>query len=552
LGILTAETFIHPSADVEAGAVVGPGSKIWHLVHIRSSAQVGCGSVLGRNVYIDTGVRVGDRVKIQNNVSVYQGVTIEDDVFVGPCAVFTNDKRPRACNADWEITPTLVRRGASIGANATIVCGTTVGEYAMVAAGSVVTKDVAPFQLVAGNPARPIGWVDERGDVVSRGVVPPPRLGADPAEAATPAPIPVTAVVLGSEEEAAVLAVLRSGVLAQGPVVAELERRFAELHEAEHAVAVSNGTVALVAALKAMNVGRGHEVITTPFSFAATLNAILESGATVRFADVRDDYTIDPASVEALVTPATKVILPVHLYGLPADMPALSAIAERHGLQILEDAAQAVGARIGSRPIGNYGVATFSLYATKNIFTGEGGMITTPDGRIADRLRLLRNQGMRVRYHYEEPGHNWRMTDLQAAVGVPQMRRVGELITRRSANAERLSAGLADVPGLRLPSARDGRTHVWHQYTVRISDDAPVSRDDVTKTLEARGIGYGLYYPRLMHDYPCYDGHPRICRDDTPLARAAAAQVVSLPVHQHLSGTDLDRIVSAVREALHA
>jgi acetyltransferase-like isoleucine patch superfamily enzyme len=160
--------FIHATAEVEAGAQVGDGTKIWHIAHIRSSAKIGTNCVLGRNVFVDVHVEIGDRVKIQNNVSVYHGVTIEDEVFVGPCAVFTNDLRPRAQSTDWQIVPTVVRRGASIGANATIICGVEVGAYAMVAAGAVVTRDVAPYQLVAGNPARPMGWVDEAGAVVSR------------------------------------------------------------------------------------------------------------------------------------------------------------------------------------------------------------------------------------------------------------------------------------------------------------------------------------------------------------------------------------------------
>ena len=168
--LVPASVFVHPTAEVEEGARVGAGTKIWHLAHIRSTASVGADCVIGRNVFVDAGVVVGDLVKIQNNVSVFKGVTLEDEVFVGPSAVFTNDLRPRAQNPDWQIVPTVVRRGASIGANATIVCGVEVGSYAMVAAGSVVTKDVAPHQLVAGNPARPLGWVDERGHVISRDV----------------------------------------------------------------------------------------------------------------------------------------------------------------------------------------------------------------------------------------------------------------------------------------------------------------------------------------------------------------------------------------------
>jgi UDP-2-acetamido-3-amino-2,3-dideoxy-glucuronate N-acetyltransferase len=169
---------IHPTATVDEGARVGDGTRVWHLAYIRGTATVGTECNLGRNVYIDVDVTVGNRVKIQNNVSVYEGVTLEDEVFVGPSAVFTNDLRPRAyANPDWEVTPTLVRRGASIGANATIVCGVTIGEWAMIAAGSVVTKDVRPHQLVAGNPARHRGWVDQHGEVVSREAEPPFDLG---------------------------------------------------------------------------------------------------------------------------------------------------------------------------------------------------------------------------------------------------------------------------------------------------------------------------------------------------------------------------------------
>jgi UDP-2-acetamido-3-amino-2,3-dideoxy-glucuronate N-acetyltransferase len=160
--------FVHPTAEVEQGAELGPGTKVWHLTHIRSTARIGAGCTIGRNVYVDAGVVIGDRAKVQNNVSVYVGVTLEDEVFVGPSAVFTNDLYPRAQNPDWVVTPTMVRRGASIGANATIVCGKEIGEYAMVAAGALVSRDVQPYQLVAGNPARHFGWVNRKGEVVAR------------------------------------------------------------------------------------------------------------------------------------------------------------------------------------------------------------------------------------------------------------------------------------------------------------------------------------------------------------------------------------------------
>jgi perosamine synthetase len=362
-------------------------------------------------------------------------------------------------------------------------------------------------------------------------------------------PIPITRVVVSPEQEAAVVRVLRSGNLAQGPVVAEFEQRFAALCGTAHAVAVSNGTVSLVAALKALGIGPGDEVITTPFSFAATMNAILESGATARFADVTGDFTIDPAAVEVLITPRTRAIMPVHLYGLPADMIALTAIAERHGLAIVEDAAQAHGARIGSRAVGSYGVGSFSLYATKNMQSGEGGIITTSDDAIADRLRVMRNQGMRARYQYEMAGYNWRLTDLQAAIALPQVDTLEATAAARSANATRLSVGLAGLPGLHTPEVPEGRSHVWHQYTVRVTGDAPVSRDDLTKHLEGGAIGFGLYYPRLMHDYDCYRGHPQVGVDETPRAAQVTSEVLSLPVHQHLTDEELGRIITTVRGA---
>ena len=361
--------------------------------------------------------------------------------------------------------------------------------------------------------------------------------------------IPITNVVIEPDQEAAVLRVLHSGNLAQGPVVAELERSFAELCGVRHAVAVSNGTVALVAALAALGLGPGDEVITTPFSFVATLNAILSSGATVRFADIRADFTVDPDAVAALVNENTRALLPVHLYGLPADMPALAAIAERSNLALVEDAAQAHGARVGDQVVGSWGVGCFSLYATKNMQCGEGGLITTSDDGLASRLRLLRNQGMRERYMYEMPGHNWRLTDIQAAIAVPQVGRLGRAVAARAANAARLSEGLAGLPGLVVPTVPAGRSHVWHQYTVRITDEAPVTRDELTKHLEHSRVGFGLYYPKLMHDYPCYADHPQVVADPTPLAKAVTTQVLSLPVHQFLSAGDLDRIIATVREA---
>ncbi|MCU1635016.1 MAG: aminotransferase [Cryobacterium sp.] len=365
--------------------------------------------------------------------------------------------------------------------------------------------------------------------------------------------IPITTVQFGQEEEQLVLEVLRSGSVAQGPKVAQLENRFGELFGAPHVVAVNNGTTALVAALQVLDLQPGDEVITSPFTFVATLNAILEAGATATFADIRaEDFNLDPDSVAGRITDRTKVILPVHLYGQMADMDPLEALANDRGLRILEDSAQSHGATYNGRHAGSYGLGTFSLYATKNITTGEGGLITTDDDDIADRLRVLRNQGMRARYVYEMAGNNYRLTDLQAALGIPQLERYASIVDSRRHNAERLIDGLQDVPGIIVPRQLEGRGHVWHQFTVRVTSDAPVDRDEFVQKLAERGVGAGVYYPKLVFDYDAYRTHPRVVMSDVPVAERIVSEVVSLPVHTALTEADLDEIVAAVRAVVGA
>lgn len=366
---------------------------------------------------------------------------------------------------------------------------------------------------------------------------------------AVEAPIPITTVRLGPEVEQAVLDVIRSGSIAQGPVVKRLEDEFAAMIGVRHVVAVNNGTTALIAAMQVLDLQPGDEVITSPFTFVATLNAVLQAGATVRFADIDPvTFNVDPASVEALVNDRTRAVMPVHLYGQCADMVAIDTLARRYGLALVEDAAQAHGADVAGRSAGAWGIGCFSLYATKNLTSGEGGLISTDDDEVADRLRLLRNQGMRRRYEYEMAGNNYRMTDLQAAVCVPQLAQYDEVVAARQRNAAVLSMGLADAPGVIVPVAMTGRRHVWHQYTIRLADDAAVDRAALVAGLEARGIGCGVYYPRPAFDYDCYRGDSRVVVDDVPVAVSVAERCLSLPVHQYLTMGELHRVVDAVTE----
>lgn len=354
---------------------------------------------------------------------------------------------------------------------------------------------------------------------------------------------------LDESVEQAVLAVLRSGHLAQGPVVAEFEQLCAEMAGTRHAVAVSNGTASLEIALEALGIGPGDEVVTTPLTFAATVNAVLRTGATVRFADVLPDFTVDPSALAAQVTDRTAALVPVHLYGLPADMPAVMAIAQRHGLAVLEDAAQAHGASVAGRPAGSFGIGSFSFYATKNVTAGEGGVVTTSDDTLAETLRLLRNQGMRNRYEYVRVGRNLRLTDLQAAVAVPQLRRLRTTTQRRTDNAALLTEALADVPGLELPQVPDDRHSAWHQYTVLLP--AGVDRDRVVRGLEARGVVPGVYYPQLVWQAPAYADHPGVVPGDTPRAAGVVSRCLSLPVHQRLTEADVLRCAETLRIVLH-
>jgi perosamine synthetase len=363
--------------------------------------------------------------------------------------------------------------------------------------------------------------------------------------------IPISTVRIDEEIERGVLEVLRSGMIAQGPKVAELEALFAKISGVHHAIAVNNGTTALVAALKMLDVPKGSTVITSPFTFVATLNAAIEAGFKVRFADVDEQtFNITSDTIGAVSSTGVSTVMPVHLYGQCADMTSISAQAKQNGWAIVEDAAQAHGASHHGIPAGSFGVGCFSFYATKNITTGEGGIITTNDDALADRIRIYRNQGMRQRYQYEMAGTNYRMTDVQAAIGIPQLNRIVSINAARQKNAAILNELLTDIDEIATPVTSVGNSHVWHQYTIRILKSSKKSRDEVLEKLASQGIGSGIYYPRLAHDYDCFRSDPNIEPTATPVAARLVQEVISLPVHQYLSETDLETIATAVRNAV--
>jgi len=357
--------------------------------------------------------------------------------------------------------------------------------------------------------------------------------------------IPIAAPQIGDEERKAVMAVLDSGQLAQGPVVEAFELEFAAWCGVRHAVAVNSGTAALHLLMLAHGIGEGDEVITSPFTFVSSANAALFVGARPVFVDIEPEtYCLDPSLVEAAITPRTRAIMPIDLYGHPAAIPELEEIAKRHSLVLIEDACQAHGAAIGDRKAGALGVsASFSFYPTKNMTTGEGGMVTTDDDAVAKKVEVMRQHGATQRYRHDTLGYNFRLTDMAGAIGRAQLAKLARFNERRRRNASVLDEGLANIAGETTPRERPNNRHVYHQYTVRISRD----RDRFQERLREAGIGTAVHYPIPVHRQPFYEqlGYGEV---KLPFSEAAAAQVLSLPVHPALSDEDLDRIVDAVRK----
>ncbi len=363
--------------------------------------------------------------------------------------------------------------------------------------------------------------------------------------------IPAAKPLIGDEEREAVDRVLRSGMIAQGPEVAAFEQEFgAHFAEGRPTVAVNSGTSGQHLGLLAAGVGAGDEVIVPSFTFAATGNSVALTGATPVFADIEPNhFTLDPESVRAAITPRTKGIMPVHLYGHPFLVDQIEAIAKEHGFAIYEDAAQAHGASWNGRPVGTIGdFAMFSLYPTKNMTSGEGGMVTCANDTIARNVRVLRNQGMEKQYENEVIGFNSRMTDIHAAIGRVQLTKVDGWTAQRQHNASVLNAGLAGLAGVTTPLVADGAVHVYHQYTVRLE---AAERDRIRQALQdEHGVGSGVYYPIPNHRLPSLTHFaPGL---DLPETEKAASEVLSLPVHPSLSAGDLERIVEAVTAVVSA
>ena len=357
--------------------------------------------------------------------------------------------------------------------------------------------------------------------------------------------VSIASPVIEEEEINAVIDVMKSGMIAQGPKVIEFEEEFAKYVGAKYGIATNSGTSALHVALLAAGIGEGDEVITTPFTFAATGNSILYTGARPVFVDIDPEtFTIDPAKIEEAITDKTKAIMPVQLYGQAADMEPIMKIAKEHDLIVIEDAAQAHGAEYKGEMVGNLGdMACFSFYPTKNMTTSEGGMITTNNEEFAENAKVFRAHGSATKYHHDGLGYNFRMTDIAAAIGLEQLKKIDSFNAKRIENAKCLNEGLKDIDSIETPIVKDGCKHVYHQYTIKIKDG---KRDELSDYLIENGIGNGIYYPIPLYNQVLYKelGYDQAL----PVTDEIVEEVLSLPIHAKLTQEDLDYIIKTIKE----
>ena len=520
---------------------VGQNVEIFDFVNAYD-CEIGDNSRVGAFVEIQNGAKIGRNVKISTHTFICEGVTIEDNVFVGHNVSFINDKYPLATingrlqsKDDWNCAPTLVKRGASIGTSATILCGVTIGENAMVGAGSVVTKDVPANTVVMGVPGRITGATQSLCENAGAKGIPFLDLKAQYR-------------AIETEIKEAVNRVLNSGTFVLGEEVSAFEKEFAAYCQARYAVAVNSGTSALHLSLLAAGIGPGDEVITVPFTFVATVAAILYAGARPVLIDIDpQSFNMDVEQLEEAVTSRTKAILPVHLYGQPCDMDPILRVAKKHNLIVIEDACQAHGAEYKSRRVGALGqMGCFSFYPGKNLGAyGEGGIVVSNDPEQARLLVTLRDWGQDRKYYHAFRGFNYRMDALQGAILQVKLRHLERWTEARRYRALRYDELLSSVP-VTTPVVKSYSRHVYHVYAIRTGE-----RDLLKNELDARGIQTGIHYPIPVHLQPAY-ADLGYSAGAFPRSEAAAREVLSLPLYPEMTGEQQEHIASVIRSRASA
>lgn len=560
--------FVHESSFVDAPCEIGDGTKIWHFSHIMKNSKIGKNCNIGQNVVVSPDVILGDNVKVQNNVSIYTGVICEDDVFLGPSMVFTNVVNPRShvIRKD-EYQQTLMKKGSSVGANAVIICGNTMGKYSFIGAGAVVTKDVPDYALMVGNPARRAGWMCECGirlnsenthDIKCKSCGKSYEQSGDSLMEKTNTnqgqiTVPLLDLkaqynTIRTKIEPVIKEVVESQYFILGPKVKELEEKIAAYSDTQYGIGVSSGTDALLIALMAIDIKEGDEIITTPYSFFATAGVIARLGAKPVFVDIEPDYfNIDPSKIENIISPKTKAIIPVHLYGQMADMNSIMEIAKKHNLYVIEDAAQAIGSKYhDERKAGSIGhMGCFSFFPSKNLGGfGDAGMVVTNDSKLAEKLVQLRVHGSAPKYFHKIIGGNFRIDALQAAVLSVKLDYLDKWTHERQKNAEYYNtlfknAELDSI--ITLPKINNNYHHIFNQYILRVPQ-----RDELLKYLHSNNIGCEIYYPLSLSNQECflYLGYNE---GAFPESEKASKETIAIPIYPEISHDQQKYIVDKIK-----
>jgi dTDP-4-amino-4,6-dideoxygalactose transaminase/acetyltransferase-like isoleucine patch superfamily enzyme len=544
------------SKDVELGKNVRL-SKFINLY----GCKIGDETKIGAFVEIQKNASVGKRCKISSHTFICEGVVIEDNVFIGHGVMFLNDSYPRATTAegnlqtedDWKVEPTVVKKGASIGSGATILPNATIGENAIVGAGSVVTKDVPPDSIVAGNPAKVMRFIHQAG------------------ETSVPNAIPFLDLVTPHLElERELVGVFRQGLhtagFVGGPVVEEFEKAFATFCDVGHCAAVSSGTDALRFALMASGIQPGDVVVTVPNTFIATTEAISQAGALPEFVDI-DEHTYNMSAdklqqfLEEQCTrdqsgkvislrsgrPVTGVV-PVHLYGQMADMDSILGLANQYGLAVIEDACQAHGAEYFSKKLNRWmkagfmgRAAAFSFYPGKNLGAcGEGGAVTTNDAALAGTVKMLRDHGQVKKYYHDMEGYNGRLDAIQAGILHAKLPHLAEWNAQRRERAAEYNQSMASNDAVILPFEPAWSRAVYHLYVIRTSD-----REGMMNHLKKAGIGTGIHYPIPLHLQKAY-ASLNYSVGAFPVAERVASEIVSLPMFPQLTDRQQARVAEEI------
>jgi dTDP-4-amino-4,6-dideoxygalactose transaminase/acetyltransferase-like isoleucine patch superfamily enzyme len=549
---------MNPDNSISTDVKLGENVRLAKFINLYG-CEIGDETKIGAFVEIQKNAKVGKRCKISSHSFICEGVVIEDNVFVGHGVMFINDSYPRATNgtgelkteADWKVEPTFVGKGASIGSNATILSNVRIGESAIVGAGSVVTKDVPAFAVVAGNPARILRYIGQSDEGKSGDAVPFLDLIAPHLE-------------LENELVGAFRQGLRTAAFVGGPVVEKFEEDFARFSDTSHAIAVSSGTDALRFAIMACGIESGDVVLTVPNTFIATAEAISQARAIPEFVDIDErTYNLSAQMLERFLEkqcvrnhagrlislrsgrPVTAVV-PVHLYGQMADMDPIVHLAEKYGLTVIEDACQAHGAEYFSKRLnrwvraGSMGrAAAFSFYPGKNLGAcGEGGAVTTNDAEVAKKVTMLRDHGQVKKYFHDLEGYNGRLDAIQAGILHAKLPFLTEWNNQRRARATNYNRLMAKSDAVITPYEPSWSRAVYHLYVVRTSN-----RDELIDFLKDKGIGTGIHYPVPLHLQKAYT-FLNYTRDDLPVASQVAAEIVSLPMFPQLTERQQLRVAS--------